>query len=146
MSDRGPVEPDDALDDVVRRAVVGDVPAELGPLLRSLQPIRLGDIETAQWMPAPAALQRDGDEGAAMCDWRGAGYIIVRFATPPDGTVLAIRPEGFDPSEPVVRVQLARGATRFLDVGADGSVAVPAHHAFRVVVTAAKTYVSDWIA
>lgn len=146
MSDDRPDEPDDALDDIVQRAVDGDVPAELGPLLRSLEPIRLDDVETAPWMPAPAALQRPGDEVAAMCDWRGAGYIIVRFATPPESTVLAIRPEGFDPVEPVVRVQIARGATRFLDVAADGSVAIPAHHAFRVVVTGRRNYVTDWIA
>lgn len=138
--------PEDVLEGIVRDAVIGEIPDQLGAQLHALAPVPVDHAETAPWMPAPAALQQPGDEAAALADWRSAGHIIVRFAPSDTGTALLVRAEGFDPVTPLVRVQVARADERFVELDEAGRVFVPAHRVFRVVVEASGVYVTDWIA
>ncbi len=146
MSDDRTGDVDDRLEGIVRTAVIGEVPDQLREQLHALAPVPVDNIEVAPWMPAPAELQQPGDEGAALCDWRSAGHIIVLFAPSDEGTALSVRAEAFGPAAPEVRVQVARADDRFLELDAVGRVFVPAHLVFRVVVEASGIYVTDWIA
>ena len=139
-------EIDDRLEGIVRTAITAELPDQLREQLHGLAPLRIDVTETAPWMPAPAALQQPGDEGAAMCDWRSAGHIIVLFAPSDEGTALSVRAEGFGSAAPGVRVHVARADERFLELDAAGRVFVPAHRVFRVVVEASGIFVTDWIA